>query len=225
MAGWDCSRSHSRGAEGQGALPAPFQNCGCCRLAAWGPAQLSGVSNWGVFLCLPAAHGCCWELGSREKGWSHWLGCRITPARGQASVPAPPPTLPCQVLSIPEHPQGLATWPTCHHCKMAYFNKKGNIPQNSSARRGGEHHPVPPACCCQLCQGPCQQSGGHRHMGGTGEEAESQRESSQARMMPVGVATVVLGAGVGCDFAAVAPGGNRTRLRRRARVRAGGRDN
>lgn len=46
-----------------------------------------------------------------------------------------------------------------------------------------------------------------------------------ARAVLVGVAAVVLGAGVGCDFAAVAPGGSRMRLRRRARVRAGGRDN
>lgn len=125
--------------------------------------------------CFPAAHGCCRELGSREKGWSRRLGCGVTPARGRGSVPAPSPCPPCQVLSIPEHPQGLATWPTCHHCKMVDFNKKRKHFPKPQCKEGGEHHPVPPARCCQLCRGTmaakwgAQAYGGHRRGSGVSE--------------------------------------------------------
>lgn len=64
---------------------------------------------------------------------------------------------------------------------------------------------------------------------GAGGEPEPWRKSSLAEAMPIGeaAAAVVLGAGVGCDFAAATPGESGTRVCARVRtsVRAGGRNN
>lgn len=172
---------------------------------------------------LPMAAAGSWAAGRRAgpAGWA--AGSHLQGAGGLCRLRRPPRHARCcPSLSIHrDWPPGLPAITV----KWRILIKKGNISQNPSARRGVSTTLCPQPAAASFAGGPWQQSGRHRHMGGTGGEAESQRESSLARVMLVGVAAVVLGAGVGCDFAAVAPGGSRTRLRRRARVRAGGRDN
>lgn len=137
----------------------------------------------GEHLGRPTVSPCCpWLLpraGQQGEGLVLLVGLQGHSCKGTGvcAGSAAHPTVP-RAVPLPEHPQGWLPGPPATTAKWQISIKKETFPK-TPVQGGGRAPPCAPSLLLPaLPGGPWQQSGGHRHRGGTGGVGESGRESS-----------------------------------------------